>query len=76
MTGRADNPNGELKSYITGADSKALNTLDLTVAVIVSQRSDAVVRNTRQLKVEAETCTAIATMCTPASSGALPVSLR
>ncbi|MGP2450587.1 hypothetical protein ACTUSR_15990 [Pantoea stewartii subsp. indologenes] len=30
----------------------------MTVAVIVSQRSNAVARNTRQLKVAAETCTA------------------
>ena len=37
--------------------SKALNTVPLAVAVIVSQRSNAVARMTRQLKVAAETCT-------------------
>jgi hypothetical protein len=35
-----------------------LNTLPLTVAVIISQRSNTVARKTRQLKVAAETCTA------------------
>ncbi len=39
MLGGADNPNGELPSYITGADTVSFNTSEPKLNVLFSQSS-------------------------------------